>query len=161
MHDLRNVLDALWIVFVAYWAISARDTKRTARADTEPAATASLVAVGAGAILLFAQSIHVGRLDHTSTGDTDVRHVVGVALTAAGIGFAIWARRILGRNWSGRVEVKQDHSLIRTGPYRLIRHPIYTGLLIALAGTAIYFGEWRSWLAFALFVVGLWLKARR
>ena len=58
-------------------------------------------------------------------------------MVAAGIAFAVWARHYLGRNWSGTVTVKQDHELIRSGPYRLVRHPIYTGLLLAILGTAV------------------------
>ena len=78
----------------------------------------------------------------------------------AGIAFAVWARQYLGRNWSGTVTVKQDHELIRTGPYRLVRHPIYTGLLLAILGTAVAFGEWRGLLAFALLTGSLLLKLR-
>jgi len=59
----------------------------------------------------------------------------------AGVAFAIWARLILGRNWSGMVTVKQDHELIRRGPYALVRHPIYTGIAFAGIGTAIFYGE--------------------
>ena len=81
-------------------------------------------------------------------------------MLAAGIAFAVWARHYLGRNWSGTVTVKQDHELIRSGPYRLVRHPIYTGLLLAILGTAVAFGEWRGLLAFALLTGSLLLKLR-
>ena len=74
--------------------------------------------------------------------------------------FAIWARNVLGRNWSGIVTLKQDHELIRTGPYRYVRHPIYTGLLIAFAGSAIARGEWRGLLALAIAFVALWRKLK-
>jgi protein-S-isoprenylcysteine O-methyltransferase Ste14 len=69
---------------------------------------------------------------------------IGVLLTAAGLGFAIWARVHLGGNWSAEVTVKHDHELIGSGPYALARHPIYTGLLLAFVGTAIVVGEWRA-----------------
>jgi protein-S-isoprenylcysteine O-methyltransferase Ste14 len=65
-------------------------------------------------------------------------------MTIAGVAFAIWARVTLGRNWSGTVTIKQDHELIRTGPYALVRHPIYTGIMFAVLGTAIFDGEIRS-----------------
>ena len=67
---------------------------------------------------------------------------------------------MLGRNWSGVVTVKQDHELIRSGPYRYVRHPIYTGLLIAFAGSAIARGEWRGILALAIVFAALWRKLR-
>jgi protein-S-isoprenylcysteine O-methyltransferase Ste14 len=85
---------------------------------------------------------------------------LGLIMLAAGIAFAVWARHDLGRNWSGTVTVKQNHELIRSGPYRLVRHPIYTGLLLAILGTAIAFGEWRGLLAFGLLTGSLLLKLR-
>ena len=69
---------------------------------------------------------------------------LGVALAAGGIAVAFWARWHLGTNWSGMVTLKEGHQLIRTGPYRAMRHPIYTGILLALLGTAITFGEVRA-----------------
>jgi protein-S-isoprenylcysteine O-methyltransferase Ste14 len=86
--------------------------------------------------------------------------LVGAVLVAAGLAFAIWARRHLGRNWSSSVVLKQDHALIRSGPYRWVRHPIYTGILLALLGTAVTIGELRAAIGFALFVVSFVLKSR-
>ena len=67
----------------------------------------------------------------------------------------------LGRNWSGTVTVKENHELIRSGPYAIVRHPIYTGLLLAVLGTAIVFGEWRGLLAFCFLTIALLLKLQR
>jgi hypothetical protein len=75
---------------------------------------------------------------------------VGAALTALGLSFTSWARVHLGRNWSGTVTLKDDHALIRTGPYRRVRHPIYSGALLALAGTVLAVGQWRGVIALAL-----------
>ena len=160
MHDGEYVLNALWIAFIVYWGVAARGAKRVARNDATMTSTLSLILVIAGAVLLFGQTIHLGSLDH-ATGGSGARYAAGLVMTAAGLAFAFWARHVLGGNWSSGVVVKEGHTLIRTGPYRRIRHPIYTGLLLALAGTAIYFGEWRSWLGFALLLIGLWLKASR
>lgn len=73
-----------------------------------------------------------------------VLYWLGLLMVICGLAFAVWARIHLGRNWSGTVTVKEDHELIRSGPYGIVRHPIYTGLLLAIAGTAIVFGEWRA-----------------
>jgi protein-S-isoprenylcysteine O-methyltransferase Ste14 len=86
---------------------------------------------------------------------------LGVVLTAGGIAVASWARWHLGTNWSGVVALKQGHELIRTGPYRTIRHPIYTGILLALLGTALSFGELRALLAVAIAWSSFYIKARR
>lgn len=79
-------------------------------------------------------------------------------MVAAGLGLAVWARAHLGRNWSGIVTVKKDHALIRTGPYRIVRHPIYTGLLLALIGTAAAIDEWRVVVAVICALIGFLRK---
>ncbi|MGP8165465.1 MAG: methyltransferase family protein [Steroidobacteraceae bacterium] len=81
-------------------------------------------------------------------------------MTAAGLLFSIWARQHLGRNWSGRVTIKADHELITTGPYRVTRHPIYTGLLIAFAGSALAVAEMRGLIAFVIAFAALWRKLK-
>src|SRR5262249_13239381 len=81
-------------------------------------------------------------------------------LTLAGIGFSIWARLFLGRNWSGRVTIKEQHELIQSGPYSIVRHPIYSGFLLAILGTALVQGHLRSLLALPLAALGWSLKLR-
>ena len=85
----------------------------------------------------------------------------GVALTAAGVGFAIWARAHLGKYWSGDVTIRQEHRLIRSGPYQFIRHPIYSGMLLALVGSVLVIGEYRALLGFAIILLGFVKKARK
>jgi protein-S-isoprenylcysteine O-methyltransferase Ste14 len=82
----------------------------------------------------------------------------GAAVAVAGFLFTVWAREHLGRNWSGIVTVKQDHELVVTGPYALVRHPIYTGLLLAFAGTALARSEWRGVSAVVIASLALWRK---
>jgi protein-S-isoprenylcysteine O-methyltransferase Ste14 len=85
--------------------------------------------------------------------------MLGIALTVAGFAFAIWARAHLGRNWSIGVTSKVQHELIRTGPYRLVRHPIYSGLLLAMIGTVLVLGELRGLLAILLVYLGWKIKS--
>ena len=84
----------------------------------------------------------------------------GVVLVAAGLIFTVWARVHLGTNWSGIVTVKEGHELVTSGPYALVRHPIYSGLVLAFAGSAIACGEWRGALAGAIVAASLWRKLR-
>lgn len=86
--------------------------------------------------------------------------VVGLTMTLAGCAFAVWARVLLGGNWSGEVVIKQHHELVRRGPYASVRHPIYTGILLAMLGSALEIGELRGLVAVALAVAGWGLKAR-
>ncbi len=91
---------------------------------------------------------------------SELSYWIAAAVTAAGLLFSVWARAHLGRNWSGSVTIKADHELITTGPYRLARHPIYTGLLLAFAGTALIVAEWRAVLAFVIAFLALWRKLK-
>ena len=87
-------------------------------------------------------------------------NVLGVALTALGVAVAFWSRASLGKNWSSGVTIKVEHQLIRTGPYAWVRHPIYTGLLLAMIGTALATDQLRGLFAVALLWLGIWLKSR-
>ncbi len=84
---------------------------------------------------------------------------IGLALTLTGLAFAVWARFVLGRNWSGTVTLKQGHELVRSGPYRIVRHPIYSGLLLALLGTAIARGDIGGFIGVAIAAFTLRLKS--
>lgn len=85
---------------------------------------------------------------------------LAILLTAIGIGFAIWARFYLGKNWSSAVSIKVDHQLIRTGPYAWVRHPIYSGILLGMIGTALARREPRGLFAVVLLWLGFFIKSR-
>lgn len=114
-----------------------------------------------GFILLYAEDPRLGVLNRRFVPEREWIAMLGALLTVAGVAFAIWARRHIGRNWSGQVTIRKEHELIRTGPYARIRHPIYTGILLALAGTALAIGEYRAILAFAVIAIGFIVKAKR
>jgi len=86
---------------------------------------------------------------------------IGLSVTALGVGIAIWARFSLGANWSSVVTLKKDHELIRAGLYRRIRHPIYTGILVAAFGTALIRCQLRGWIGVAVVFLSFYIKARR
>jgi len=114
-----------------------------------------------GFVLLYAEDPRFGILNRRFLPEREWIAILGALLTAVGVAFAIWARRHIGRNWSGQVTIRKEHELIRTGPYAHIRHPIYTGILTAVAGTAIAIGEYRAILAFAVIAIGFVVKAKR
>jgi protein-S-isoprenylcysteine O-methyltransferase Ste14 len=92
--------------------------------------------------------------------DEPARWLCALVLVVLGLGFSIRARAHLGRNWSGTVTVKQGHELVRSGPYAYVRHPIYTGLIVALAGSAIGCGKPRALLGLAIILYSFVRKLR-
>jgi protein-S-isoprenylcysteine O-methyltransferase Ste14 len=154
---LQVIIPVLWSGWLLYWMAAARHVKPVRW--QEPVASRTLHRVPlvlAGALLIPGwlgsfMTVHV-------LPQGPFLPAVGAILVVAGLGFATWARRHLGGNWSGVVTLKDDHSLIQTGPYRYVRHPIYTGLLLAFLGTAVAIGEWRGFLAVALALLGFWRK---
>jgi|SRR6516165_12283758 protein-S-isoprenylcysteine O-methyltransferase Ste14 len=157
----RQWIDALWLLFGVYWLASALKRKKTKQRETILQRLGYTAPLGLGFYLLYQPHPLYGWLMYRFLPAGPVGAWLGVALTASGIAVAFWARWHLGTNWSGVVTLKEGHELIRTGPYRAMRHPIYTGILLALLGTAITFGEVRALLAVALAWLSFYIKARR
>jgi len=156
-----NTVATLWIIFVVYWMISALRVKRTQRTETSIWRLATVAILGVGAFLTFSQSAQFGRLSGRFVPESEWIKGGAVLLVAAGVGIAIWARWHIGQFWSARVTLKVDHQLVQSGPYARVRHPIYSGLLVAMLGTALFVGEWRALVGVLLVFVTHWQKARR
>jgi protein-S-isoprenylcysteine O-methyltransferase Ste14 len=141
-----------WYVFAAYWAISWLRVKRTKSAEPLTSRLATIVPLVLAFMLLFSDSLRVGPLRRRFLPVEVWIGRSGIALTTVGVAVAIWARYSIGQYWSARVTLKEGHRVIRSGPYAWVRHPIYTGMLLAAMGTALVIGEWRGVLA----VVVIW-----
>jgi len=151
----------LWLAWLAYWIVAAQNVKTARRRESPAGRSVTIVLTVLTAALLAFPDQPLSWLNARFLPNTMAAYCLGLLMAIAGLAFAVWARLHLGRNWSGVVTVKENHELIRTGPYGFVRHPIYTGMLSAILGTAISFGEWRGLLAFALLTVALLLKLRR
>jgi protein-S-isoprenylcysteine O-methyltransferase Ste14 len=154
-HDL---IPTLWLIWLAGWTIAAFRTKRVARTESVTSRLSHLIPLGVGIVLLSSRAFAGPWLSVQVYPQTPISFWSGAALVAIGLIFAGWARAHLAGNWSGTVTLKQDHSLTRSGPYRLARHPIYTGLLLAILGSAIAEAEWRGFVALALFTLSFLRK---
>jgi len=149
---IGGALLCIWIVFLAFWAISAIGVKRDIK-RTIPSGGSVLLRM----VLITGLAIYVDqmpgspltRLQRYSVHVPLAFQMIGLVLAAAGVAFAIWARIHLGRNWSPVPALKENHELVTSGPYRFVRNPIYTGLLVALLGSALVAG-FTYWVAFVL-----------
>jgi protein-S-isoprenylcysteine O-methyltransferase Ste14 len=132
---------ALWLGFLIYWSAAARNSAPTASSESARSRTLHGLVLDTAILLGF---VHVPPLGGAWRPEGLGFVVAGFALQALGIALAVWARRHLGRNWSMRVETKVGHELVRSGPYRRLRHPIYSAMLLMLAGTAMISGHWHG-----------------
>jgi protein-S-isoprenylcysteine O-methyltransferase Ste14 len=156
----ESFFPVVWIAFLIYWQIKAIDTKATQR--LEPAASRILrVLTFLIAIVLFSITrIPLPWLYVQLWPSGYWPFWLGAGLTVAGLLFAVWAREHLGRNWSRSVTIKKGHELITTGPYAVVRHPIYTGILIGFLGMAIAISQVRGFIACVLIFLVFWFKLR-
>jgi protein-S-isoprenylcysteine O-methyltransferase Ste14 len=160
--DPGAVIRGLWILFALYWLVSALKRKRTKQRESWLQRLAYVLPLFAAFYFLARPEAHYYPvLGARFVPDTALVQWIGVLFTAAGVAIAFWARFHLGANWSGVVTLKVGHELIRTGPYRAIRHPIYTGILLAMLGSAVALGEVRGLLAVAAAWLSFYTKARR
>jgi protein-S-isoprenylcysteine O-methyltransferase Ste14 len=154
------IIPALWLAWMGLWIVAAFYTKPTRWKESAGSRALHIIPLLLCAALLAAPHAFPSVLAARIVAPGRMLPSIGALWVAAGLGLAVWARWYLGRNWSGTVTLKEDHALVRTGPYRFARHPIYTGLLIALIGTAAAIGELRGVLAVACAFIGLVWKIR-
>lgn len=151
---------AMWMVWLVYWLALSRSAKISARREPWPSRFLHMGPLFLAAFLLGLPSMPIPVLGTRFLPPAAWSFWSGAVLTAAGLLFTVWARQHIGRNWSAIVTIKQGHELVTSGPYAIVRHPIYTGLLLAFAGSALARGEWRGILAVAIVLVAFSFKLR-
>jgi protein-S-isoprenylcysteine O-methyltransferase Ste14 len=154
-----HLISVLWTGFFLVWLLAWLWTKRTQEHAPFGSRLLYGIPVFIGSYLMFSENAPFGWLESRVIPNNHFTEILGLSLTAGGIAFAIWARFYLGQNWSSAVSIKVGHQLIRSGPYRWVRHPIYSGILLALGGTALARGKPVGLLAITLFWLGFWIKS--
>ena len=150
-----------WLVFLAYWSVSALKLKSIKRREPRGERLIQLVFMVAAYFLMFNDQFSRGWLTTRFVTASPSIGKFGVTIAVVGIALAMWARWHLGENWSATVTLKEGHELIRSGPYRYMRHPIYSGMLLAFVGTALALGEYRALISVAIVLVAFYTKAKK
>ncbi|APG03858.1 isoprenylcysteine carboxyl methyltransferase [Luteibacter rhizovicinus DSM 16549] len=159
---LTQGIDTAWRILLVWWLWSAWGNKTAARGEPWLTRLAFYWLPLAVAFVLLGPGEWYG---HTWLREGIVPHTVpffaiAFVLVVTGVALAIWSRVLLGRNWSSVVQIKHDHVLIEAGPYRYVRHPIYTGILLAFIGTAVKVGDVRGIFAVLIVFASFWRKLR-
>jgi len=155
------MIAGIWVVFMAFLYIPALLTgapaeRRSSKYLRQSLVIFLIVIVSVTILNSFDPDLFMVQV----IPDTLTTGITGVLLTALGLGFSGWARIHLGRFWSSVVSIRIGHQLIRTGPYRFVRNPMYTGILIAFVGAAVAIGELYAFVAVGIGLVGIWMKIK-
>ena len=159
--SLPDLIGPMWLAIFIIWAISGLSVKNTVGSHSEARARALVWGVMLGWFLLFSPRLQRGiSLSAPFVPFGPAAVYTGFALTSIGLGFALWARFAIGRNWGGLITVQEGHKIVRSGPYSIVRHPIYSGFMLATLGTAIVFGTVGGLVSTALVVLSWGYKSR-
>jgi protein-S-isoprenylcysteine O-methyltransferase Ste14 len=156
-----HIAGRCWAIWAICWLAMAFFSKSTKRRESPGQRLQHVIPAMLGFFLLFRGGFGSPWFTRPIFPDNPALALFSIALTIFGLLFSVWARLALGSNWSGTVTIKANHQLIRRGPYRFIRHPIYTGMLTALLATAVTQRQASGILGFVVVSFALYRKALR
>jgi protein-S-isoprenylcysteine O-methyltransferase Ste14 len=156
-----QIIAGIWIVFIAYLFIPVLWARTPVeRMSIQYILLLIIFVIIVMIIAIIFASYEPHALVFHVIPNSQLTGVIGIILTIIGLGFSTWARLHLGKNWSSMVEVKVGHELIRTGPYRIVRNPMYTGFIIAFVGAVIAVGNLLAFVVLVIFSVSIVIKIK-
>lgn len=161
MINTEDLPGWIWAALGLYWLVSASGTEKAVTGEAFWWRLIRLPILAIVFLLLLSPWLRFGVLGLRFVPQNSFLRGLGTALTLAGASLCVWARVCLGKYWSDKVVLKVNHELIRNGPYAYLRHPIYSGVLVGIVGTALSIGEWRGIVALVLMGTNYFVKARR
>ena len=156
----ETTIRTMWLVWWVSWIVAAAWSDRAVKRPASRHQIVYRLLVGLGAVLLFGMYRHDLRAEMTLWRTPVALAWAMVPAVVAGLLFTWWARIHLGRLWSSSVTRKADHRVVDSGPYGIVRHPIYTGIILASAATAAMRGTAVAWLGVGVMTIGWVIKAR-
>ena len=153
-----DIIPACWTLFAVIWLLTAAFNKRSIYRESGAQRLRYSILLVLAFLLLTKRHRLPYPLDVQIIPAAETVEWTAGILCIAGLAFCVWARATLGRNWSGTITLKEGHELIERGPYRLVRHPIYTGLLVMFLATAIAFGHLGGFVAVVIAFASFWIK---
>lgn len=151
-------IDLCFAIFAVFWFVTAFSTKRTVQ--RRGWWRVSFLVIILGYFLVRMGLLNVEWVNGLLWHRTLVSGIVADAIALAGLVVMLWARVVLGRNWSADVALKEGHELVTSGPYQWVRHPIYSGLLLMALGVAVWRGRYSGFWGLAVLLLLFWIKAR-
>jgi protein-S-isoprenylcysteine O-methyltransferase Ste14 len=149
-----------WLTLFFYWLFMWGKAKPVIETPRNPWVHLNRVLLIISMIMLYSHRLDIGFLGYVLIPRCLAKALTGLLVTTAGVALAIGARKVLADNWNAQPSLQQNHQLVVRGPYKITRHPIYTGIIIAVLGTAIMVGHVRGFIALAIVIFALWHKSR-
>ena len=162
---IETTLAVLWVVWIIYWIVgeplyqfAKHHSKTIVKRGGRGNILSYLFLIAAFGILQISFTGQLAFLGEGFLPDTPAVWLLGFALAVAGLVFSVWARVYLGSNWSPAAMLKKGQTLVRSGPYGIVRHPIYSGLIVAIIGTALVYGGYRVIISVVCVFLFAWVR---
>ncbi|MGB0949338.1 MAG: methyltransferase family protein [Marinirhabdus sp.] len=159
-ENLFLILTVIWIITGIYWVIAGQKIKKAKKKEDIRFRVFYMFFWVAPVLITFFNAIPTQWLNKRLYIENSTLNIVAFILAIVSLAFMVWSRVVLGENWSGRVAIKENHNLITSGPYRYVRHPMYTGFIFAFLWSAVLLGEVRGLISFIILIIGIVIKLR-